>query len=114
MEAAAEIKKRMIETGNFSEADLEFLTDDYLKDFDRTAVKVNNPKTTAATPHVFKGHNLVVRNGVWSWVSGKTAADEACGQGNPQSHHVYVGDRYASMGNCPLGGGLWYEITLWY
>jgi len=114
MDNAEEIKRSMLATGNFHEKDLDFLTDDYLKDFERSAVSLKLLKPTAAQPHVFQGNHFFVANGNYNWTSGNTPADFACGQAVKFSRHAYVGDRYAVMGNCRQGGGLWYELTMWY
>ena len=61
MDSAAEIKRSMLATGNFQEQDLDFLTDDYLKDFERDAVHLKLLKPTAAQPHALGGQSFLRR-----------------------------------------------------
>ncbi len=114
MENVAEIKRSMLATGHFNEKDLDFLTDEYLKDFERNAVHIKLPKPSdgPATAHVFKG-NHIVAGGTWKWKSGSTAKDEACGQSVSNSRRAYTGDTYWPGGNCPQGYP-WYYIKMWY
>jgi hypothetical protein len=110
-----QIRKDTRAAGNFSDKDLEFLSEEFVRASQETAQEVKpGVKGEHATPkpgaHIWQGNHFYVSGLIWHWQS---TPGSQCGTTQNWQYHVQPGDTVRNAGTCPQGYP-WVEMQLNY